>query len=315
MHTTAQFGTPKLGRFRRNSRQHGFMMILAAFLVALVAIALAYAIPSIIQQIKHDKEVEMIHRGVEYARAIKKYNKKIPGGYPSSIEQLVETNHIRFLRKKYKDPITGKDFRLLRVGDPQLTAILSGIPGLAGNAGFNPLANQMGGNLLAGGNVGAGLNPSPSPTPAPSPDASNPNQQGQPEASPSPTPGGMFGGSTGGQTFGGAPIVGVTSASKKKAFHVFNKKDHYNEWVFVYYQGLVPDLLGVLIKTPFNGIFQNGPGIQGATPLGQQGTASPQPTPNTSPFGGNSPFGGSNSFGGSNTFGGSNPGFGNQPQR
>src|SRR5206468_9876225 len=34
---------------------------------------------------------------------------------PGSIDQLVQTNGLRFLRRAYKDPITGKDFRLIRI--------------------------------------------------------------------------------------------------------------------------------------------------------------------------------------------------------
>jgi hypothetical protein len=36
------------------------------------------------------------------------------------------------------------------------------------------------------------------------------------------------------QVFGGGPIVGVASTSKKKSIRVFNKKDHYKDWQFIY---------------------------------------------------------------------------------
>jgi len=39
------------------------------------------------------------------------------GRYPSSIDQLENTNNLRFLRKRYKDPITGTDeWKLIRLG-------------------------------------------------------------------------------------------------------------------------------------------------------------------------------------------------------
>ena len=47
----------------------------------------------------------MIHRGVQYARAVKLYYRKY-GSYPTSIEQLENTNKIRYLRKRYKDPMS-----------------------------------------------------------------------------------------------------------------------------------------------------------------------------------------------------------------
>ena len=70
---------------------------------------------------KRDREEEMIHRGVQYSRAIRRYVKKT-GRYPTRLEELENTNNIRFLRKRYKDPITGKDFKLLHVGEVQLTS-------------------------------------------------------------------------------------------------------------------------------------------------------------------------------------------------
>ena len=34
--------------------------------------------------------------------------------------------------------------------------------------------------------------------------------------------------------FGGGPILGVASTSKAKTIREFNKKNHYNEWLFIY---------------------------------------------------------------------------------
>jgi hypothetical protein len=61
----------------------------------------------------------MIHRGTEYARAVKKFYKKF-GRYPTNLEQLDNTNQIRFLRKRYQDPLSkdGK-WTLLHYGDIQ----------------------------------------------------------------------------------------------------------------------------------------------------------------------------------------------------
>ena len=57
------------------------------------------------RSILRDREVEMIHRGVQYARAVASTTKRI-GRYPTSIEQLENTNKIRYLRKRYKDPMS-----------------------------------------------------------------------------------------------------------------------------------------------------------------------------------------------------------------
>ena len=77
-------------------------------MLALLMIALPVAAPSIRKEIQRDREVETMHRGKQYIRAIKLYYKKF-GSYPPNVDALVKTNNIRFLRKRYIDPITGKD--------------------------------------------------------------------------------------------------------------------------------------------------------------------------------------------------------------
>src|ERR1051326_4313063 len=74
----------------------------------------AAAAPAYQMHGKRGREKELMFRGMEYARAIQKYQRKF-GAYPTSVDQLLQTNGLRFLRKAYKDPITGKDFRLIRI--------------------------------------------------------------------------------------------------------------------------------------------------------------------------------------------------------
>src|ERR1700740_2536664 len=103
--------------FRRGSRdERGYVLLTLVLAVALLAIATAIVVPKIAFQIKRDREEELIHRGTQYSRAVGRFVKTL-GRYPGSIEELENTNNIRYLRKRYKDPITGKDFRLLRLGD------------------------------------------------------------------------------------------------------------------------------------------------------------------------------------------------------
>ena len=98
------------------------MLLAVLFMMAMMVIVAMAMAPSFVQQMKRDREEEMIHRGTEYARAIKKYYKKF-GRYPANLEQLENTNQIRFLRKRYKDPLT-KDgqWKLLHAGDIQAIA-------------------------------------------------------------------------------------------------------------------------------------------------------------------------------------------------
>src|SRR5579862_5760190 len=94
--------------------EQGYMLLTLMLFVALLAIgSLAAWIQKVDFEIKRDREEELIHRGVQYSRALRRYVKKF-GHYPARIEDLQSTNNVHYLRKRYKDPITGKDFKLLR---------------------------------------------------------------------------------------------------------------------------------------------------------------------------------------------------------
>ena len=59
------------------------MLLAIMLMMALMIIARLPSRPRVVQQIKRDREEEMIHRGTEYARAIKKFYKK-NGRYPAT---------------------------------------------------------------------------------------------------------------------------------------------------------------------------------------------------------------------------------------
>ena len=119
----------------RCRRDRGAMLLAVLFMMAIMVISALAVAPAFLQQAKRDREEEMIHRGTEYARAVKKYYKKF-GRYPANLEQLENTNQIRFLRRRYKDPLA-KDgqWKLLRAGD---------IQSLVGGAGFGAQGLQPG---------------------------------------------------------------------------------------------------------------------------------------------------------------------------
>ena len=104
---------------RRNHREgeEGYILLAVLFMVAMVLILLAVAAPKVAADIERDREVELQHRGKQYVRAIKLYYKKF-GAYPPNMDALVKTSEIRFLRKRYKDPVTGKDeWHLIHFGE------------------------------------------------------------------------------------------------------------------------------------------------------------------------------------------------------
>jgi type II secretory pathway pseudopilin PulG len=92
---------------QENDAEAGYVLLAVIFLTLILLVSLAIAAPKIAVSIQRDKELETIHRGQQYKRALKLYYQKY-GSYPTSIDQLKETNEIRFLRKVYTDPLTGK---------------------------------------------------------------------------------------------------------------------------------------------------------------------------------------------------------------
>lgn len=242
----------------QKSSQAGYILLVLLLSIALLSIGFMLAVQKLEFQMKRDREEELIHRGVQYSRAVRRFFKKT-GRYPTRIEELESTNNMRFLRKRYKDPMnrdpkTGqeRDFKLLHLQDVQTsfnTTATRGLVSAADLASADPgLSNtevQAGapGALNSNGSTASGRGPSAidsqnSDTGSVDNDAaqaqSNPANPGQ-GSPPAPQPLSQQLGANGApQVFGGGGIVGVASANKDKTIRVFNRKDHYNQWQFVY---------------------------------------------------------------------------------
>ena len=305
-------------RLRRD--EDGYVLLTLLLVVALMAIAAAAVLPTISFEIRRDREQEMIHRGVQYSRAIRAYYKKF-GRYPTRLEDLESTNNLRFLRKRYKDPLNCpnskcQDFKLLHFGEPGVTLGGGGlslpggsIPGatpVGSPAGINgPGSNNSGFGGPAFGSSGSGVNSSgvfaQSSGLGGNTNSGNANggfgansnsqtssgQPGTPGSDPTQASSQVAAGTAQGDTSSssqqviGGPIVGVASVIKKPTIREFNKKKKYNEWQFVYDPTNEPR--GGLITTP------NQPLLQG---FGTQPGQNVQPgSNNSSPFGQPTGFG------------------------
>jgi type II secretory pathway pseudopilin PulG len=240
--------------FRRTSgnRQQGYILLTLILFAVLLAIGAAAMLPEFTFQMKRDREEEMIHRGVQYSRAVRRYYKKL-GRYPNTVEELQSSNNTHFLRKKYKDPITGKDFRLLHLTDVQQLLAGAGMMGMGGNPGMAAMGGAAGlgamGQAGAQG-LGAGMAQQAAMAQASMAQATmamaqsqqtQPNQVGTSLNGDDPDGGAKpsnmrFGSSDklSSQTFGGGPIVGVASTSKDETIRQFNNKNHYKDWQFIY---------------------------------------------------------------------------------
>jgi hypothetical protein len=291
------------------------MLIVVIFIMVALVIGMYAMTADIKEQIQRDKEEEMIHRGAEYARAIRKYYKKF-GRYPATIDALEDTNHVRFLRKRYKDPLVKEgQWAVLRYGQVQLGGGATG-SGFSGQTGLpnvpgvtSMFQNKPGG--LGQNQPATGLGQTQNQTQT-QPNANTDQPQttdgnGNPtdQSDPNDTVGGGsssgsgFGSSTTGTNnslgaIGGGAIIGVASTSPKQSLRIVAEKNHYKDWKFVYDPFLDR---GGLIKGPYDpkkAFGQYATGIQGAqpigTPAGEQTGGSPGFNPSPTP-GGNTGLG------------------------
>ena len=221
---------------KRHQDESGFLMVALLVGMAVAAVYMSAALPAWRQQAQREKEEELIFRGKQYVHAIELYGRKFANTQPPSVDALVEQ---RFLRKKFKDPITGKDFDLVRANQ----AAQAG----AGGQGQGGAATPGRGGLSSSPTPGVG-----------SPGAAAPGAQG----------GTSQIGSPGANPIGG--IVGVASKSKEKSIRLYNGRSHYNEWVFVYQpQVQAPGAGGAPGGNPGQRGGQPG-GVGGPGPIGGQ---------------------------------------------
>jgi type II secretory pathway pseudopilin PulG len=253
------------------SREKGYVLLGLLLAMTLMLIAMAAGAPRIAQQIRRQREEDLVHIGTDYATAIKRFVHKNGGRYPTSIEQLENTNHIRFLRKQYKDPTTGENiWRLVRSGEAEIK-IPQPSPGLNQNT-TNP--GLSGGTTpptgvppsgIAGLNTG-GL-----------------GQGNSAAGNASSSLGSLQTSNIGnGQQLGGGMFIGIASVNKAESIKEFNDKDHYNEWFFVYDLRLEQSGgTGVTIAAPRAGAAADSAssGKPGSPQPGATGNPAPTPPP------------------------------------
>ena len=276
---------PRFRRSRKQRGQAGYVLLMVVLALAVMIIAMTAAVPTLRTQIQRDRETEMIHRGEQYARAIRKYYRKF-GRYPTRIEELEKTNNIRCLRKRYADPMSADGaWRLLHQSDlMKLTQSIAGAQSLTPSS--SAFGNQAPGGSTPFNPVSAGLASGPPP-----------GQQYLGPQAPVATPGSsMFGGTSSGpsafgsggttaqgttsagssafgaQVFGGGPLIGVASMVDRVGIHEFSGKGNYRDWLFIY--DPTQDR-GGLIKGPYDPNAFKGMGGGPGSPITPSGSGLP----------------------------------------
>jgi len=295
-------------RARPSKSEEGYILVVAIFMLALFTIALAVALPKISKEIQRDREIETMHRGKQYIRGVRMYYKKF-NAYPTNIDALVKpTNNIRFMRKKYADPTTGKeDWKPVLLGQNKAPTVMGFFGQAIGGIGGCP-PNPLGGNTSQGAlsssgiggpsnsstiggtsssstssstncgptglNTSSDTSTSASGTPPPDPNATNTSTTSSTTGQPGSTTG------LSGQTFGGGPIIGFSPNSPKQSIMVYKKKNHYNEWEFVY-DPIAEQMMQMQMSGNTGTIGQ--PASATTTPVGGTPTTNPTTTTNPSP--------------------------------
>jgi len=236
------------GQASRSPRsQQGYAMAALLVAMSIMALMMTVVMPVWKHATQREKEEELVFRGLQYVHAIAMFQRKFANAYPPNVDVLVEQ---RFLRKKFKDPITNDDFVLLPAG--------AGMPGV----GLGTAGQRGTGSATPGATPGATAGRGTASTTAPQPSQAAAGRSGglapiaplAPIGTQNPT----------GGTVGG--IGGVTSKSKDQSIRLYNGRGHYNEWAFVY----IPQ-----IQAPGQG------GAPGTAQPGQRG----QPGQPSDPFG------------------------------
>jgi type II secretory pathway pseudopilin PulG len=169
---------------------------MAALLVAIavMTVMLSVAMPVWRHEMQREREAELVFRGEQYVRAIGLFQRKYAGALPPNIDILITE---RFLRKKYKDPMSEDgEFRIVAAGAQQ-----EGQPGQPGQG--------RGGAGQRQPTLTATVQP-----PMPTLGQRTPGQQPQPGIA--------------------AGIIGVASKSKEKSIRIYKGRNRYDEWPFIF---------------------------------------------------------------------------------
>jgi type II secretory pathway pseudopilin PulG len=216
-------------RGQDNPGQRGYAMATLLVAMSVMAIMMTVAMPAWKQAATREKEAELVFRGEQYVHAIGLFKRKFANASPPNVDVLVEQ---RFLRKKYKDPITKDDFQLITENQP----VAAG-----------------GSQTAAGSQQGRGTAPTPAPATGGGLTSTTPGSGTIGGGGATSSIGSPLTGATGG-------VIGVTSKSKDKSVRLYKGRNHYNEWAFIYTQQA---------QTP--GAGAPGAGAPGATAPGQRG--------------------------------------------
>jgi hypothetical protein len=144
----AQFPLPgRAGRLPHEG-ERGFALLLVFLMAAVIGITLWAELPRVAIQSQRAKEQLLMERGEQFKRAIQLFLRANKGTrFPADMDDLDRGfNNMRFLRHRYKDPMTGKDeWRIIHMQGGMLTDSLLTKPKDSGK----PEESTLGQNVSA----------------------------------------------------------------------------------------------------------------------------------------------------------------------
>jgi hypothetical protein len=278
-----------LNTVRTKDRQAGYALLLVMFFVALLVLAVAAAAPSVLTQVRREKEQQMIWRGKQYALGVQRYYTKLHR-FPTNLEDLYKPKTgIRFMRQAYKDPTNKEDgaWRLIYVGpNGQLIGSLkakppnlngggsqngilggSGTQGQSSFGGFGSNTSQApGSTMFSNSGTNAGTPPATGASgTAPGTDASSATSSDQQPIY------------TDTSNIIGGNIIGVGGKVNQKSIIWYDKARDYRHFEFIW-DPSVDQLTGQRV-----GEIPPNPGTNVTNQQGTSPNSNPNPNPNPNP--------------------------------
>lgn len=150
--------------------QRGFTYLMLMAAIVLMGVSATVVGKQWKVTMQRDQEAELLFRGNRIKAAIEAYAADYevrkatrPNRYPLSLKELTEKKPTRYLQVVYKDPITGEDFELIKVGK-EIRGVKSRSKDrplnkveFKGAETYNQIAFQVTG--AAGGSCGPAVNP------------------------------------------------------------------------------------------------------------------------------------------------------------
>jgi len=181
-------------------REYGYTLLIVMFAIFLLTLGLMLAMPVWQTQVQRELEEELIFRGEQYVEAVRLFQTKNPGNFPSSFDELLEE---KFIRRLFPDPMT-------EAGEWNVILLYN----------QNPARNQRGSRSTAGarrrGQAGA-----------------QPQQRQQQGQAPQRI---LIAPQSALDAIENARIIGVVSSSDQQSIRIHNEQTSYDKWLFYYGQ-------------------------------------------------------------------------------